>query len=112
MMKHETPKPFHNLMKRKTVSFQVEILTFVYETHDCEGIKELLEIMVSIVNGYTRPLKEEHREYLLGVLMPLHSVPSVHEFHVELSDCVMQFLDNDPTLCVPGTIFFFFFSFW
>jgi serine/threonine-protein phosphatase 2A regulatory subunit B' len=48
--------------------------TFIYETERFNGIAELLEILGSIINGFTTPLKEEHITFLLRVLLPLHKV--------------------------------------
>ncbi|VDO29824.1 unnamed protein product [Heligmosomoides polygyrus] len=47
---------------------------FIYETERHNGIAELLEILGSIINGFALPLKEEHRTFLLRVLLPLHKV--------------------------------------
>ncbi|KAJ8941364.1 hypothetical protein NQ314_010427, partial [Rhamnusium bicolor] len=49
---------------------------FIYETEHHNGIAELLEILGSIINGFALPLKEEHKVFLLRVLMPLHKVKS------------------------------------
>lgn len=48
--------------------------TFIYETERHNGIAELLEILGSIINGFALPLKEEHKTFLLRVLIPLHKV--------------------------------------
>lgn len=48
--------------------------TFIYETERFNGVAELLEILGSIINGFTSPLKEEHVTFLLRVLLPLHKV--------------------------------------
>ena len=34
------------------------------------GIGELLEIVASLINGFAVPLKQEHRRFLLKVLIP------------------------------------------
>ncbi|KAK1678487.1 hypothetical protein QYE76_039335 [Lolium multiflorum] len=36
------------------------------------GVCEMLEICGSIINGFVVPLKEEHRGFLMRVLLPLH----------------------------------------
>ena len=46
----------------------------MYETERHNGVAELLEILGSIINGFALPLKEEHKIFLLKVLMPLHKV--------------------------------------
>ena len=62
---------------------------------------ELLEILGSIINGFALPLKEEHKVFLLKVLMPLHKVKSLSVYHPQLAYCVVQFLEKDPSLTEP-----------
>jgi len=71
---------------------------FVYETERHNGVAELLEILGSIINGFALPLKEEHKKFLLKVLMPLHKVKSLSVYHPQLAYCVVQFLEKDPSL--------------
>ena len=47
---------------------------FIYETERHNGIAELLEILGSIINGFALPLKEEHKQFLMKALLPLHKV--------------------------------------
>ncbi|XP_067942265.1 serine/threonine-protein phosphatase 2A 56 kDa regulatory subunit gamma isoform-like [Watersipora subatra] len=72
--------------------------SFIYETERHNGVGELLEILGSIINGFALPLKEEHKSFLLKVLLPLHSVRSLSVYHPQLAYCVVQFLEKDPTL--------------
>ncbi|XP_022913960.1 serine/threonine-protein phosphatase 2A 56 kDa regulatory subunit gamma isoform isoform X4 [Onthophagus taurus] len=74
---------------------------FIYETEHHNGIAELLEILGSIINGFALPLKEEHKVFLLKVLMPLHKVKSLSVYHPQLAYCVVQFLEKDPSLTQP-----------
>jgi len=74
---------------------------FIYETQRHNGIAELLEILGSIINGFALPLKAEHRSFLGNVLIPMHKVKALASFHPQLSYCVTQFVDKDPTLAVP-----------
>ena len=55
----------------------------------------------SIINGFALPLKDEHRTFLLKVLLPLHKVKSLSVYHPQLAYCVVQFLEKDPTLTEP-----------
>ena len=71
---------------------------FVYETERHNGVAELLEILGSIINGFALPLKEEHKIFLLKVLMPLHKVKSLSVYHPQLAYGVVQFLEKDPSL--------------
>jgi len=73
-------------------------LTFIYETERFNGIAELLEILGSIINGFALPLKEEHKIFLIKVLLPLHKVKSLSLYHPQLAYCVVQFLEKDPLL--------------
>lgn len=71
---------------------------FIYETDRHNGIAELLEILGSIINGFALPIKEQHKQFLSRVLLPLHKVTYVSVFHPQLSYCVTQFLEKDATL--------------
>ncbi|XP_017067240.2 serine/threonine-protein phosphatase 2A 56 kDa regulatory subunit gamma isoform isoform X1 [Drosophila eugracilis] len=71
---------------------------FIYETEHHNGIAELLEILGSIINGFALPLKEEHKQFLLKVLLPLHKAKSLSVYHPQLTYCVVQFLEKDPSL--------------
>ncbi|XP_067848022.1 protein phosphatase 2, regulatory subunit B', epsilon [Heptranchias perlo] len=73
-------------------------LQFVYETEHFNGVAELLEILGSIINGFALPLKAEHKQFLVKVLLPLHTVRSLSLFHAQLAYCIVQFLEKDPTL--------------
>uniref|UniRef100_A0A8I5TC89 Serine/threonine-protein phosphatase 2A 56 kDa regulatory subunit n=1 Tax=Pongo abelii TaxID=9601 RepID=A0A8I5TC89_PONAB len=74
---------------------------FICETEHHNGIAELLEILGSIVNGFALPLKEEHKIFLLKVLLPLHKVKSLSVYHPQLAYCGVQFLEKDSTPTEP-----------
>ncbi|CAK9293708.1 unnamed protein product [Gordionus sp. m RMFG-2023] len=71
---------------------------FIYEQEMHNGIAELLEILGSIINGFALPLKPEHKQFLLRVLLPLHKAKSLCFYHPQLTYCVVQFLEKDSTL--------------
>ena len=73
-------------------------LRFVYETEHFNGVAELLEILASIISGFSLPLKSEHKQFLLKVLLPLHKVKCLSLYHAQLTYCVLQFLEKDATL--------------
>ncbi|CAI5757708.1 unnamed protein product [Candida verbasci] len=73
-------------------------LQFVYETERFNGIGELLEILGSIINGFALPLKEEHKIFLVRILIPLHKVKCLSLYHPQLAYCIVQFLEKDPSL--------------
>jgi serine/threonine-protein phosphatase 2A regulatory subunit B' len=70
----------------------------IYECEIHNGVGELLEILGSIINGFALPLKEEHKEFLIKALIPLHKVKSLASFHQQLSYCMAQYVEKDPRL--------------
>ena len=73
----KTANPLHHRVTYHcSFFFQINNIfyRFVYETERHNGVAELLEILGSIINGFALPLKEEHKIFLLKVLMPLHKV--------------------------------------
>jgi serine/threonine-protein phosphatase 2A regulatory subunit B' len=52
----------------------------------------------SIINGFALPLKDEHKHFLIKVLLPLHKVKSLSVYHPQLAYCVVQFLEKDASL--------------
>lgn len=75
--------------------------TFIYENEYHNGIADLLEILGSIINGFVQPLKEEHKMFLLKILMPLHKARTLSAYHAQLSVCIVQYIEKDPTLTEP-----------
>jgi len=71
---------------------------FIFESERHNGIAELLEILGSIINGFALPLKQEHKTFLLKVLIPLHKARSLTVYHPQLAYCIVQFLEKDSTL--------------
>ena len=55
-------------------------------------------LSISIINGFALPLKEEHKQFLIKVLLPLHKVKSLSVYHPQLAYCVVQFLEKDASL--------------
>lgn len=70
----------------------------IYDDERHAGVAELLEILGSIINGFALPLKNEHKLFLKRVLVPMHKVRTLAQFHQQLSYCVCQFVDKDPEL--------------
>ncbi|KAJ8780258.1 hypothetical protein J1605_011861 [Eschrichtius robustus] len=119
----ESPDFQPNIAKKYIDQKFVLQVRFIYETEHHNGIAELLEILGreimflnlefvniqtldkfcfhSIINGFALPLKEEHKIFLLKVLLPLHKVKSLSVYHPQLAYCVVQFLEKDSTLTEP-----------
>jgi serine/threonine-protein phosphatase 2A regulatory subunit B' len=70
----------------------------IYECETHNGVGELLEILGSIINGFALPLKDEHRDFLIKALIPLHKVKSLASFNQQLSYCMAQYVEKDPRL--------------
>lgn len=47
------------------------------------------------------PLKEEHRQFLLKALLPLHKVKCLSVYHPQLIHCMLQFVEQDSDLAEP-----------
>uniref|UniRef100_A0A6G1SGN4 Serine/threonine protein phosphatase 2A regulatory subunit n=1 Tax=Aceria tosichella TaxID=561515 RepID=A0A6G1SGN4_9ACAR len=93
----------HFLSLRSYIRRQVNniFFSFIYETEYHNGVADLLEILGSIINGFVLPLKDEHKVFLLKVLMPLHKARTLSAYHAQLSFCVVQFIEKDHTLTEP-----------
>ncbi|EJW75929.1 protein phosphatase 2a, partial [Wuchereria bancrofti] len=52
----------------------------------------------SIINGFALPLKQEHKVFLVKVLLPLHKPRCLSLYHAQLAYCVVQFIEKDSTL--------------
>mmetsp|Transcript_68021 Transcript_68021/g.142041 ORF Transcript_68021/g.142041 Transcript_68021/m.142041 type:complete len:474 (-) Transcript_68021:318-1739(-) len=70
----------------------------IYECETHNGVGELLEILGSIINGFALPLKDEHKDFLIKALIPLHKVKSLVSFYQQLSYCMAQYVEKDPRL--------------
>jgi len=70
----------------------------IYECETHNGVGELLEILGSIINGFALPLKEEHKDFLIKALIPMHKVKSLASFYQQLSYCMAQYVEKDPRL--------------
>ena len=70
-------------------------VSFAFETGKFNGISEILEILGSIINGFSVPLKEEHKEFLTKCMLPLLKAPHINSFHSQLFYCIGQFIDKE-----------------
>ncbi|XP_038678426.1 serine/threonine protein phosphatase 2A 57 kDa regulatory subunit B' beta isoform-like [Tripterygium wilfordii] len=87
---------FYRSLMRK--SMNDVFLQYVSVTEKHYGIGQLLEIWGSIINGFTVPLREEHKLFLMRVLIPLHKTKGMQSYHRQLAYCVSQFVQKDPVL--------------
>ncbi|XP_051121636.1 serine/threonine protein phosphatase 2A 57 kDa regulatory subunit B' beta isoform-like [Andrographis paniculata] len=68
---------------------------YMFETERYNGIVELLDIISSVITGLVLPIKEEHKLFLVRVLIPLHKSKGIASFHQQLSCCITQFVEKD-----------------
>ena len=89
----------HRSFLRRTISNV--FYTFVYETKRHNGIGELLELLGSIIHGYAVPLKNEHLQFLVKALIPLHKPNCVRLYHQQLSYCILQYIEKEVDTVIP-----------
>lgn len=87
--------PFRSFIRK---ALNNVLFPIIYENSRHNGVSEILEILGSIINGFALPLKEEHVFFLRNVLIPLHKVSTLSQFHQQLAYCVTQFIQKDPSL--------------
>ncbi|KAF0916121.1 hypothetical protein E2562_000727 [Oryza meyeriana var. granulata] len=75
---------------------------FVFETDHHNGIAELLEVFGSVISGFAKPLKEEHKLFLWKALIPLHKPKTVGVYLPQLTYCITQFIEKETKLA--GTV--------
>ncbi|PAN17525.1 hypothetical protein PAHAL_3G138200 [Panicum hallii] len=75
---------------------------FVFEADHYNGIAELLEVFGSVISGFAKPLKEEHKLFLWKALIPLHKPKTVGVYLPQLTYCITQFIEKEPKL--TGTV--------
>jgi len=95
---HRTYGKFMALRSFIRRAIQHVFFKVIYECETHNGVGELLEILGSIINGFALPLKEEHKDFLIKALIPLHKVKSLASFYQQLSYCMAQYVEKDPTL--------------
>ncbi|KAH9359946.1 hypothetical protein HPB48_005768 [Haemaphysalis longicornis] len=91
---------------RKFVGLRVEIrkqinyvlLRYIYETEKFNGVAELLKILGCIIDGFALPLKAEHKQFLIKVLIPLHKPKCLMNYHEQLTYCLIRFVEKDAML--------------
>eukprot|EP00742_Colponemidia_sp_Colp-10_P000521 GILJ01000567.1.p1 GENE.GILJ01000567.1~~GILJ01000567.1.p1 ORF type:complete len:452 (+),score=85.49 GILJ01000567.1:173-1528(+) len=71
---------------------------FIHETERFNGVPELLDILASIISGFAVPLRDEHKEFFVHIIVPLHKVKTSPSYHEQLNRCASLFLNKDPSL--------------
>ena len=100
-LKMATHRIYGKLTNRRAIiraAINNTFYTFLYETKRHNGISVLLEILASIINGFTLPIRPEHRQSLEKSLIPLHKMRQYDEYSAPLSYCMTLFAQKDPSL--------------
>jgi len=71
---------------------------FVLEGGTRNGVGAMLEILASIINGFTLPIKDEHKCTLVRALIPLHKPSALALYHTQLTFCMALYVSKDHTL--------------
>jgi len=74
------------------------LLRIIADAENYNGITELLEILGSITNGLSVPLKQEHQDFFRRVLIPLHKIKTLQTFNTQLQICVKNYLEKQVNL--------------
>lgn len=64
------------------------------------GLSEILELYGSVVTGLSVPLKDEHKQFLISSLLPLHRSDRLGHYSAQLTFCLCLFIKKDATLIV------------
>lgn len=63
------------------------------------GVSEVLDVLLSrIVGGFPSPLKDEHKELFLKVLLPLYKLDTLLFFNSQLQELRKAFIKKEPSL--------------
>lgn len=71
------------------------LLSTLYLSHSLRSVFLPLLSCFSIINGFALPLKSEHKQFLVRVLIPLHTAKSLSIFHAQVSviyTCLLHIL--------------------
>ena len=80
-----------------------ECYRYVYsESRKVHGIAEFLDIFSSIINGFSIPVKVEHKAFLRNVLIPLHKCAKYDLYFQQLADCCVLFVNKDQTIATAA----------
>lgn len=62
--------------------------------HACLPLKAMIGVLhlyiCSIINGFALPLKAEHKQFLMKVLIPMHTGKGLALFHAQVTKHLIQ----------------------
>lgn len=68
------------------------------DTQFFSGVPELLEVLGTIVAGFSQPVAQEHIDFLKQILIPLHKSKYYGYFYRQLLYCEVQYIEKQQTL--------------
>jgi len=95
---HRTYVKFLTLRVFIRKAIRAQLFEFIYGSKTKHnGIGEFLELYTTFIKGFKIPLAEEHEDFMEAILLPLHSGPTFKNYARQLSYCMIEYLDKDPT---------------
>lgn len=70
---------------------------WIIRLNKTNGEAELLDVMSSIISGFSIPLRYEHTNFFNNILIPLHKKNCEHYFE-NLNRCIILYLEKDSNL--------------
>lgn len=78
-----------------------QLISIIHEGKQLNGASELLSILASMISEFPEPLKENHIDLFMHIIIPLHKIETFSVYCEELYKCSMIYLDKDRSLAVP-----------
>ena len=76
------------------------LFSLIHEENKLNGIAELLDIMSYIISGFAVPLREEHVQFFINTIIPLHKVYAPLYLY-SLHKCTLLYSSKDKYLTIP-----------
>ena len=70
---------------------------WIIELNKTNGEGELLDVLASIISGFSIPLREEHTNFFNNIIIPLHK-KNCEPYFENLNRCAILYLGKDSTL--------------
>mmetsp|Transcript_1270 Transcript_1270/g.2649 ORF Transcript_1270/g.2649 Transcript_1270/m.2649 type:complete len:1006 (-) Transcript_1270:261-3278(-) len=94
--------PLRSTMRRGIQTFCLRAVHSEAEEAPQCGLAEVLDVLSSrIVGAFSTPLRDEHRDVLLKVLLPLYKLNTLLFFYSQLKELVRMFCKKDNQLVKP-----------
>lgn len=91
--------PLRSSVRRGIQSFCTRAVYLEGAEAPQSGVAEVLEVLGSrVVGAFATPLKEEHKDLLLKVLLPLYRLDTLMFFYTQLKELVRMFCKKEPFL--------------